>query len=133
MQKIIITGNLTRDPESRTTTSGKTVCNFTVAVNRREKDENGNNKADFFRIAAWGQMGEACQKYLSKGRNVCVVGTVSVHAYAGQDGSPAASMDIFAQDVEFLSPAGQNGSNNAAQDVANEPVPVNVDTDELPF
>lgn len=104
MQRLIITGNLTRDPESRNV-GDKTVTNFTVAVNRRKK-ANGTQEADFFRVAAWGKMGENCQKYLAKGRKVCVVGTVSVRAYTDKNGQPAASMEVFAEEVEFLSTQG---------------------------
>ena len=105
MQKITMIGNLTRDPESRTVNSGKTVCSFTIAVNRRKKVD-GQPEADFFRVSAWGQLGENCQKYLAKGRKAYVEGTVSVSTYQGQDGQTRASMDVFASDVEFLTPRG---------------------------
>lgn len=131
MQKLIIIGNLTRDPESRTTQDGKTVCNFTVAVNRRgQKDENGNNLADFFRVSAWGKIGEVCQKWLTKGKKVNVVGQVSVHAYQGQNGQAQASLDVFAQEVEFLSPVGDG----QAQHGSSEPTDVTGQVaGELPF
>ena len=133
MNKLTIIGNLTRDPESKTTNNGKTVCNFTVAVNRRQKrDQNSNQpEADFFRVAAWGALGESCAKYLAKGRKVAVVGAVQVSTYTAQDGSTRASLDIsFAEDVEFLSPKGES-----TQDAtANAPVPQPVDVgDDLPF
>ena len=131
MNRLIIIGNLTRDPESKTTSNGKTVCNFTLAVNRRDKDESGNYKADFFRIAAWGQLGENCQKYLSKGKKVGVIGTVSVHAYSDKDGNPAGSLEVFAQEVEYLSPAGQTGAEQTAP--APAPTAVDLDSSELPF
>lgn len=130
MNVLNIIGNLTRDPESRQV-GDKTVCNFTVAVNRRQKDKDGNNVADFFRISAWGKIGETCQKYLTKGRKVGVTGNVSVHPYAGQDGTPKASLEVFASDVEFLS-SGNNGEQSApAQATASAPIPV--ETEELPF
>ena len=141
MNRLTIIGNLTKDPETRQTGNGKSVCNFTLAVSRREKDENGQNKADFFRVAAWGQMGENCQKYLTKGRKVAVVGTVSVRPYTDKDGKPAASMDVFAQEVEFLgSGKDGNGTGNHEPAQASDPAPamastaVPVDVDgELPF
>lgn len=102
MNKLTIIGNLTKDPETRTTQSGSTVCSFTVAVNRR-KSQNGNQpEADFFRVNAWNQLGENCQQFLSKGRKVAVVGRVSVSTYQGSDGTTRASMDVMAEDVEFL-------------------------------
>jgi single-strand DNA-binding protein len=99
MNKTTIIGNLTRDPESRTTDSSS-VCSFMVAVNRLGK----SGGADYFRVSAWGGLGESCQQYLAKGRKVCVVGRISASAYTGQDGSPRASLDLLAEDVEFLSP-----------------------------
>jgi len=128
MNRLTIIGNITRDPESHTTQDGKFVCNFTVAVNRRKKVEN-QPEADFFRIAAWGKLGENCQKYLAKGRKVSVVGPVSVNTFQAQDGSTKASLEVFAEDVEFL-----GGGNNSAQaPAANSPVPAEVDSDQLPF
>ncbi len=96
MNRLTIIGNLTREPETRTTQSGKNVCTFTVAVNRR------NDGADYFRVSAWGQLGEICQKYLDKGRKVAVVGSVSVNSYTTQAGEARASLEVTAQDVEFL-------------------------------
>ena len=136
MNRLIIIGNLTADPTSRTTQAGKDVCSFTVAVNRRRKVE-GQPEADFFRVSAWGKMAETCQKYLSKGRKVAVVGSISVSTYQAQDGTTRASMDVFAEDVEFLSPAG-NGGAETAQNGSKQAAPagyteVTVFDGELPF
>lgn len=106
MNSLTIIGNLTRDPELRTTSTGKRVCSFTVAVNRKKKDANGNSEADFFRVSAWDQLADICNKYLAKGRKVSVVGPVSVHTYTAQNGEFRADMDVMAKDVEFLSPKG---------------------------
>lgn len=132
MNRVTIIGNLTRDPESRTTPAGKEVCNFTVAVNRRQKDASGNNVADFFKISAWGELGKSCQQYLAKGRKVAVVGPVSVSTYQAQDGSTKANLDVMAQEVEFLSPR-ENGGENAQSAPAPVAPPVPVPDGELPF
>ena len=124
MNKLTIIGNLTRDPEIRTTSAGKNVCTFTVAVNRRKKLE-GQPEADYFRVSAWEQMGENCQRFLNKGKKVCVVGRVSVRTYKANDGETRASLEVFADDVEFISPKGESEPHYT--DVTNE-----VD-DELPF
>ena len=111
MNKLTIIGNLTRDPESRTTASGSTVCSFSVAVNRRRSSQNANQpEADFFRVSAWNQLGEICQKYLAKGRKVGVSGRVSASCYQGNDGTWRASLDVMADDVEFLTPRSDDGS-----------------------
>ena len=101
MNKLTIIGNLTRDPEKRVTSSGKEVCNFTVAVNRP-----GAEEADFFRVSAWDTLGQNCGKFLAKGKKVCVVGPVSVRVNYGQDGRAFANLEVKAQDVEFLSAQG---------------------------
>ena len=105
MNKLTIIGNLTRDPEVRTTATGINVCSFTVAVNRRGRrdDQNGQPEADFFRVTAWRQLADICGKYLAKGRKVAVIGPVSVHTYTGSDGTTRASLEVTADDVEFLS------------------------------
>ena len=103
MNKLVIIGNTTAAPELRTTPSGKSVCTFTVAVNRRQKQE-GQPEADFFRVSAWNTLADNCSKYLFKGKKVCVIGSVSVHTYETQKGEHRASMEVLAQDIEFLSP-----------------------------
>ena len=140
MNKLTIIGNLTRDPELRTVGSGITVCSFTVAVNRRRSNQNsGQPEADFFRVTAWRQLGENCAKYLAKGRKVCVMGPVTARTYQGNDGTTRVSLEVTAEDVEFLSSRNDDqaaGSYNAA------PAPsvtaqnsgfTAVETDELPF
>ena len=106
MNKLTIIGNLTHDPELRTTPSGDSVCSFSVAVNRRgRRDAQGvaQEQTDFFRVSAWRALGENCAKYLAKGRKVAVVGSVSVRTYQTADGTTRASMEVNATDVEFLS------------------------------
>lgn len=131
MNKLFIIGNLTRDPESRTNSNGKTVCNFSVAVNRKQKNQQGQQDADFFRVAAWGVTGENCQKYLTKGRKVAVTGSVSVHTYQAQDGTTKASMEVFAEEVEFLSPKG--GESSGATPAADGGMTDVSGKEELPF
>ena len=128
MNSLHIIGNLTRDPETRTTPSGSTVCSFTVAVNRRKKVQ-GQPEADFFRVSAWNQLGENCQKYLAKGRKVSVVGSVAAYAYSMQDGKPGASLEVVANDVEFLSSKGEAESNSATDESGY----TQVETDDLPW
>ena len=101
MNKLTIIGNLTRDPELRTTTSGVNVCSFTVAVNKRNKRE-GEEEADFFRVSAWRGLADICAKYLGKGRKVAVVGSVSINQWE-KNGKHGASLEVNADDVEFLS------------------------------
>ena len=143
MNKLTIIGNLTRDPELRTTSTGVNVCSFTVAVNRRGRrdDQSSQPEADFFRVTAWRQLADICGKYLAKGRKVCVVGPVSVHTFTGNDGTTRASLEVTADDVEFLSSrndaeaAGGYAAPAAEAPSAETPAAgfTAVETDELPF
>ena len=144
MNKLFIVGNLTRDPELRTTAAGDSVCSFSVAVNRRgRRDAQGNQpEADFFRVTAWRALGENCSKFLSKGRKVAVTGSVRVSTYQAQDGTTRASLEVQADDVEFLSPRGEGEGASAGYAPAASAAPAAepasagftaVETDELPF
>lgn len=138
MNKLIIIGNLTKDPELRTTTSGINVCSFTVAVNKTNKrhDPDSRPEADYFRVTAWRELGDICAKWLIKGKKVCVVGSVSVSSYTGQDGKNYANLEVLAQDVEFLSPAGtveQDRPQERPQQADEAKGFTAVETDELPF
>lgn len=106
MNKLTIIGNLTRDPELRTTSAGRDVCTFTVAVNRRKTGNNQQPEADFFRVSAWDGLAKSCGQFLAKGRKVAVVGSVSVHTFQTQTGETKAQLEVNASDVEFLSPKG---------------------------
>ena len=144
MNKLFIVGNLTRDPELRSTPNGIPVCTFTVAVNRRRAagaEAAQQPEADFFRVTAWRQLGENCNRYLAKGRKVAVVGAVQVSTYTAQDGTTRASLEVTADDVEFLSPRGE-GEGGASRPAEQGMSPstggmsggfVKVDDEELPF
>ena len=103
MNKIFIIGNLTKDPELRSTQAGVSVCGFTVAVNRPKTEKNQDPGADFFNVNAWRGLGENCAKFLEKGKKVCVVGRISLRTWE-KDGKHGASLEVLADDVEFLSP-----------------------------
>lgn len=79
-----------------------------MAVNRRRQQE-GQPEADFFRVTAWRQLGENCAQYLAKGRKVCVIGPVNVSTYTGNDGQTRATLEVTAEDVEFLTPKAEQG------------------------
>lgn len=134
MNKLMIIGNLTRDPELRTTTNGVNVCSFTVAVNKKD------NEADYFKVTAWRQLADICAKFLQRGKKVCVIGSVGISTYQDREGATRASLEVTAQDVEFLSP---RVSDDVPQPVQQE-MPIAgarnvpegftaVETDELPF
>ena len=124
MNKVFLIGNLTRDPEMRATSAGVSVCNFSIAVNRRFRNQNGQQETDFFNIVAWRQLGELCGKYLMKGRKVAVSGSIQTRTYEAQDGTRRNAFDIVADEVEFLTPAGAStpiGEAHAAPGAAASP------------
>lgn len=130
MNNLTIIGNLTRDPEMRTLNDGRTVCVLNVAVRRMKKDSG----TDYFRVSVWGNMGNACCNYLSKGRKVAVQGSVSAHAYKNQQGEAVGSLEVFANNVEFL-----GGGNGGAAPAESAPAATDpsgctpVTDDDLPF
>lgn len=151
MNKVFLIGNLTKDPEMRSTQSGVAVCNFTIAVNRRFKKENGEQETDFLNVIAWRQLAELCGKYLAKGRKVAVTGSIQTRQYEAKDGSKRTAWDIVADEVEFLTAQNQQSSTQSApgayttaaskdSGTAYAPQPHNdfggytqVDDEELPF
>ncbi|MEG1524764.1 MAG: single-stranded DNA-binding protein [Clostridia bacterium] len=144
MNKITLIGNLTHDPEVRSTPNGVTVCSFTIAVNRRFAGQDGNRQTDFFRINAWRQLGDTCARYLSKGRKVAVIGELQARTYEAKDGTTRLSLDVSADEVEFLTPKSQddgtgggytapsksNSSTAEAQDLAGF---TDIQSDDIPF
>lgn len=109
MNKVFLIGNLTKDPEMRSTQSGVAVCNFSIAVNRRFRNpQTGQQETDFLNVIAWRQLAELCSKYLAKGRKVAVAGSIQTRTYEAKDGSKRTAWDIVADEVEFLS-ANQSG------------------------
>ena len=150
MNKVYLIGNLTRDPEMRSTNTGIPVCNFSIAVNRRFKNaQTGQQETDFFNIVAWRQLAELCSRYLAKGRKVAVFGSIQTRSYEAQDGSKRTAFDIVADEVEFLSSANAGSAPSSDYHAAVSPAPVQrqqapsyapadsgftqVDDDELPF
>ena len=151
MNKVYLIGNLTRDPEMRSTSTGIPVCNFSIAVNRRKRAD-GQQETDFFNIVAWRQLAELCSRYLAKGRKVAVSGSIQTRTYEAQDGRKRSAFDIVADEVEFLSSAQAGASSGeyhapsaapAAPRAMQAPAynapadagftQVQVDDDELPF
>ncbi len=111
MNKVILIGNLTRDPELNTTNSGVAVCRFSIAVQRRFASADNGPQADFFNIVVWRGQAENCHKFLKKGSKCCVVGRLQNSSYEAQDGTKRYTTDIVADEVEFL--ASRNGEGGA--------------------
>ena len=113
MNKAIIIGRLTRDPEMRTTTSGTNSTTFTVAVSRTYTDANGERGTDFLNCVAWRKQAENIAKYCTKGSQVAVEGRIQTRSYDAQDGTKRYVTEIIADNVTFL---GGRGSNVPSED-----------------
>ncbi len=136
MNKVILIGNLTRDPELTETPSGVAVCRFAIAVSRDYANSDGTRETDFFNITVWRGRAETCGKYLKKGNKVAVVGSLQTRSYEDKDGIKRNVTDIVANEVEFLTPK------NAQSDDMDMPVASvkrdrpqleEVDDNQLPF
>ena len=135
MNKVILVGNLTRDPELTETPSGVAVCRFSIAVSRDYASSDGTRETDFFNITVWRGRAENCGKYLKKGNKVAVVGSLQNRSYEDKDGIKRTVTDVIANEVEFLTP-------KSAQADDDEPVTVTrrerpqleaIDDNQLPF
>ena len=114
INRVIITGNLTRDPELRSTNGGTAVCELRVAVNSSRKDDSGNwvDKPNYFNVKVWGAQGENCATYLSKGRPVAVDGRLDWREWEDKDGNKRQTIDIVADRVQFLGSRDGSGQSN---------------------
>ncbi|MBQ8845419.1 MAG: single-stranded DNA-binding protein [Clostridia bacterium] len=133
MNKVILIGNLTKDPELQTTTGGIAVCRFTLAVQRRFQNSEGQRDVDFLNIVVWRNQAENCHKFLKKGSKCAIVGKIQVSSYEAQDGTKRYATDIVADEVEFI---GSRQNDDSASDYSQpketselEPI----DDDSLPF
>ena len=104
INRVVLVGNLTRDPELRHTPSGTPVCSLRLAVNTRRKDESGQwtDKPNYFDITVWGQQGENCAQYLAKGRPVAIDGRLEWREWEAQDGAKRQAVEVVADSVQFL-------------------------------
>jgi single-strand DNA-binding protein len=145
INRVVLTGNLTRDPELRSTGSGMSVCSLRIATNSRRKDSSGNwvEKPNYFDVTVWGAQGENCAQYLSKGRPVAVDGRLDWREWQDQQGNKRQSIDIIADSVQFLGSrdgGGENGGRFTPQsdvpadtaDFASAPAASSGD-DDIPF
>lgn len=131
LNRVVLIGRLTRDPELRYTAQGTPVCSFTVAVQRFRASETGEREADFIPVITWQKLAETCNSYLSKGRLVAVDGRIQVRSYEARDGGRRWVTEVVAQDVRFLDKASPGqGSDQALGSFGQESQPPE---DDLPF
>ena len=129
MNKCVLIGNVTKDPELKTTPSGVSVCAFSIAVNRPYKGADGNREVDFFNIITWRGLAENCAKYLTKGKKAAVSGEIQNRSYEDKDGNKRYVTEIIASDVEFLS----LNTSNEQQETEQAPVTRPPKVETLPY
>ncbi len=125
INRVVLVGNLTRDPELRHTPSGMAVCSLRVAVNTRRKDNatgQWTEKPNYFDVTVWGQQGENCARYLSRGRPVAVDGRLEWREWETQDGQKRQAVDIIADSVQFLGGRDDGGNGNGFSARSDVPV-----------
>jgi single-strand DNA-binding protein len=117
LNKVLLIGNLTRDPELRYIPSGSAVATFTVAVNRVYKDQAGEKKeqTSFIRVVVWGRRAEVCGEYLSKGSPVFVEGRLQSRDWETQDGQKRSTVEVVADNIQFLRGAVKQGAQAQSQ------------------
>ena len=137
MNKVILVGNLTRDPELTETPSGVAVCRFSIAVSRDYASADGTRETDFFNITVWRGRAENCGKYLKKGNKVAVVGSLQTRSYEDKDGIKRNVTDVVANEVEFLTPRNAQGDIDPDTAVVSSkrerPQLEAIDDNQLPF
>lgn len=137
MNKVILVGNLTRDPELTETPSGVAVCRFAIAVSRDYANADGNRETDFFNITVWRGRAENCGKYLKKGNKVAIVGSLQTRSYEDKDGIKRNVTDVVASEVEFLTPRSAQSDSDDGETVTSvkreRPQLEAIDDNQLPF
>ncbi len=115
--KVILMGNLTRDPESRTTSSGQNVTNFSLAVNRTWRGQDGNQQeqVSYINCVAWGKPGEVIQQYLNKGSAVLVSGRLEQRSWEDKEGGKRSAVEVIVEDFNFVGGGGGNSDGGASR------------------
>jgi len=152
INRVILVGRLTRDPELRYTPSGVAVTTFSLAVDRQFKNAQGEKEADFINVVAWRQTAELCAQYLKKGSQTGVDGRLQTRSYDNKEGKRVYVTEVVAENIQFLSPAGERreggsgfqappaanpnrgyGFDRTDDPFANESKTVDISDDDLPF
>jgi len=140
INRVVLVGNLTRDPELKSLPSGTSVCSLRIAVNSRRRDESGTwvDKPNYFSVSVFGNQAESCSQYLSKGRPVAIDGRLDWREWQAQDGSKRESVEIVAESVQFLGSRGDGEGGSAPQFVPagaadSADFPASAADDDIPF
>lgn len=132
INKVILIGNLTKDPVLSETSSGVKFCKFGIAVNRPFANSDGEREVDFFNITTWRGQAETCARYLKKGKKVCIVGSLQNREYTDNNNVKRTATDVIASEIEFLS-ARSEDDERPAEKAGERPQLEEYNDDDLPF
>ena len=134
INRVILVGRITKDPELRTTQSDLPVCSFTIAVNRQFKSKDGENEADFIQCVVWRKQAENLVKYIKKGNMIGVDGRVQTRTYDNSEGARQYVTEIVCDSIQFLETNKQDSQpSNNTQDTMPKVKNIDIDSDDLPF
>lgn len=134
MNRVLLIGNMTKDPELTTTVSGVSVCRFSIAVGRNYPSADGEKQTDFFNVTAWRGIGENVAKYTKKGSKVAVTGSIQMRNYEDNQGVKRTAVDIIAQEVEFLTKPAEGQKKSLGATGGKKPVLMEYEDDgDIPF
>lgn len=134
MNRAILIGRLTKDPELRYTPSGVATTSFTLAVDRPFTNQNGDRETDFLNIVTWRKQAENCANYLSKGRLVAVEGRIQTRSYENSNGQRIYVTEVIADSVKFLESGSRSDNKKREEDpFSDDGMPLNISPDDLPF
>ena len=133
MNKVFLIGNITRDPELSETNSGVAVCRFSIAVNRRRTSADAEQQTDFFNVTAWRGLAETVARCCKKGNKIAVTGQIQIRAYEGNDGVKRTSVDVVAEEVEFLSTKSNDEARTAEEQKKKPALEPFDDDSDIPF
>jgi len=134
LNRVVLIGRLTRDPELRYTPNGTGTTTFTLAVERPFTNQNGEKETDFINIVTWRKLAETCAQYLAKGRMTAVEGRIQVRHYDNNEGRRVYVTEVVADNVRFLESGNRNRQQEQAADpFADDDIPVEFNSDDLPF
>ena len=131
MNKVVLIGNLTKDPEISTTTNGVSVCRFTLAISRRYTNSEGEREADFINVVVWRALAENAHKFLRKGSKAGVVGSLQSRSYDAPDGTKRYVTEVVAEEVEFIST--RNNDTDCKKETEEVAKLEQIDDNDLPF
>ena len=130
LNKVVLGGRLTADPELKTTSNGTAVCSFTIAINRNGKGEDGKQNVDFIGCIAWKKTAEFICNYFRKGSSICISGSIQTRTWDDKDGNKRYTTEVIAHEAYFVDSKSENGSNSANTRPEMPPTP---DDSDLPF